>query len=714
MYSSEDAIREVSETTGVEYSDEQLAVLQHQGGMCIMACAGSGKTTVLTHLIAKRCLTGEITDTKYLLCTTYSNAGKKELQSRLVKLLASLGLATDVVIKTIHATYLEVLKHFGVKIGTICTEGKKAQLISEVLKELGIMLEEDEKETLSSLLSYQVNNLMSDTDLVQSSAYTLENFPITKYTAVRQKYVQKKMQEKLTDFDDLQMMMYSLMVHNPNQQVIDYCHDKYRYIYLDEFQDTSKIQFAILRKMVSNPDNLVVIGDDDQSIYAWRGADPSIILNVCGYFPIKKFVLSTNYRCCGEIVKLAAEGIKCNKERVDKDMKPFKEGGELKICPTGGSLLDISQKAFVHIKKLIESGVEPENIAVLCRNNRQTSILSSMLLDNQMYYKASSETMKFTKLPLFKDILAILSLVDTDYDANSAKQILWKLVQFLGTRGTSVITKLMTDSSITLKDALWHILMNYTQYAGYTEKRHSGTVKISPVVEAKISSMATSYLYKVEVQASLRELYYTMCIKNDTERAKALLELYRTGCSFMYKSPDKARLLDGVIDYCHYKLKTKTPDECYQSFKKAEVYDTADNLYDDVVELTTIHGAKGREWDYVIILADDNVSFPNLDGINTMLDRGVTKENVIKWIEEERRLHYVAFTRARKQLALFSYPNMLSIYTLECLGMKSDNELIYSCGLMGEIPQDVVEYARGQVQKYEYDLSEDTKKLLYS
>ena len=304
-----DAIKRLTEVTGVRYSQEQLDVLNHQGGMCIMACAGSGKTTILTHLIAKRCLTGEIDNIKNLLCTTYSQAGRTELKDRLVKLLAQLGLDISVNIKTIHATYLEILKHFNVPVKQICTEGKKMQFVSEALKQMGVNMEEDDKEVLASLFSYQVNNLMSDAELIKSSAYTLENFSLQQYTQARTIYVDKKVKEGLLDFDDLQMLVYRLMVNQPNQAVIDYCRNKFKYIYVDEFQDTSKIQFAILRQMIDNEDNLVVIGDDDQSIYGWRGADPSIILNICGYFPIKKFVLSTNYRCCGNIVELAANGI---------------------------------------------------------------------------------------------------------------------------------------------------------------------------------------------------------------------------------------------------------------------------------------------------------------------------------------------------------------------------------------------------------------------
>lgn len=670
-------------------------------------CIVTHNTTILTHLIAKRCLTGEIDNISNLLCTTYSKAGKQELQARLVSLLGGLGLNTSVSIKTIHATYLEVLKHFGMPVNNICTEGKKNQLIDEALREMRVRLEDEEKETVSSLLSYQVNNLMTDTNLVQSSAYTLESFSQQQYSELRTLYNNKKQALGLTDFDDLQMYMYSLMVNQNNQQVIDYCRNKYKYVYVDEFQDTSKIQFAILRKMVSDPKNLVVIGDDDQSIYGWRGADPSIILNVCGYFDIKKYVLSTNYRCCGEIVKLAAKGIKNNINRVEKDMQPYNQGGTLKLCDTPNSLLGITKDVYIYIKGLLDKGVKPNEIVVLCRNNRQSSILANMLIDNDIYYKTVTDAMKFTKLPLYRDIKAIFNIVDTDLDAVSTKQVLWKLVPFIGIRGSQAVTQLMESCSISLRDSLWHIIMSYTRLSGYCEKKHSTSPKIPPQVEGKVSAMAYSYLSKIETQEGLIELYDTMCMEDEVEKAIKLIKMYCGGIGFQYKNPDRNRLLCGVTDYVIYKLRNYGLSGTVQAFKRSEVYDNSDSLYDDAVELSTIHGAKGREWKYVILLADDNVSFPNLYGIIKMKEKNVTMENIDEWLNEERRLHYVAFTRAKVELAIFANRGNLSLFTLECLGMNNNNSLIIDYAENG-IDKQVKEYSNNcyEIPEFKLDLTE--------
>lgn len=703
-----EVITDLMETTGTKYSDEQKAVLEYKGGMCIMACAGSGKTTILTHLIAKRVMTGEIDDIKNLLCTTYSQAGRAELEERLVSLLGRLGLDTSVNVKTIHATYLGVLKHFKANIGTICTEGKKAQLIDMSLKELKYTLEEEDKETLSSLISYQVNNLMTDADLVQSSAYTLEHFSEKQYREVRTLYNTKKAQSGLIDFDDLQMLMYSLMVVQKNQAVIEYCQNQFKYIYVDEFQDTSKIQFAILRQMVADPSRLVVIGDDDQSIYGWRGADPSIILNVCGYFDIKKFNLTTNYRCCGEIVKLAAKGIKHNEKRVDKDMKPFNEGGKLQLCNTTKGLFGMTKDVFAYIKGLLDKGVKESDIVVLCRNNRQVAILSNLLVDDGVYYKTSTDAQKFTKLPLYKDIKAIFNLVDTDFDIASAKQVLWKLVPFIGIKGANAITMLMENCSISLRDSLWHILVEFSRFSGYIEKQHSTSPKIPASINAKLSSMVYSYLNKVETQEGLVNLYDIMCMDNESDKAVKLLKVYANGVGFMYKNPDKNRLLNGVIDYTIYKVRKKGVTDALALFKRAECYDNTDSLYDDAIELSTIHGAKGREWKYVILLADDNVSFPNLYNLSKMREKGITQENINIWIDEERRLHYVAFTRAKEELAIFANKDELSLFTLECLDMNNTNADIIKYSDTLSLPVDVKKYSElcYEQEQFKLDMTE--------
>ena len=671
-------------------------------------CIVTHNTTVLTHLIAKRCLTGEIEDVSKLLCTTYSNAGKIELKDKLSQILSKIGITGTLNIKTIHATYYNILKNFNIPIQNICTEGKKLQLIDESLKELKLRLDEDDKETLSSLISYQVNNLMTDNDLIQSSAYTLENFTLANYTAVRTEYNKKKQQLGLTDFDDLQMYMYMLMVKQENQSIIDYCRKNYKYVYVDEFQDTSKIQFAILRKMVENPDNLVVIGDDDQSIYSWRGADPSIIINICGYFDITKYILSTNYRCCGEIVKLAAEGIKHNTNRVSKEMKPYNKGGKLQLCDTPNSLWGITRDVYTHIKSLIDNGEKPEDIVVLCRNNRQATILSNILVDNEVYYKASTDTMKFTKLPVYKDIKAMYELVDSDMDIAVTKQLLWKLVSYLGIRGTSVITFLMENCSVSLRDSLWHIIMECFPYTANITKKHRTAPKIPVEIATKVRGLAQSYLNKSNMQSNLITLYEALCLDTPEQTLNSLFDLYRINAGFMYKNPDKNRLLEGVMEYAKYKVTIYGITKSLQLYHRAEMYDNGTSLYDDSVELSTIHGAKGREWKHVILLADDNISFPNLTYLKTMKERGIMLENINQWIDEERRLHYVAFTRAKDELTIFAKSKNVSLFALECLGKKDiDNEFIRNLSLQSNTPPEIENFSKECFQKYRYDITKE-------
>ena len=261
-------IEEISRITGVKYSDEQLEILKHRGGMCILACAGAGKTTVLTHLIAKRIKTGEIPNVRTLLCTTYSRAGSLEMEDRLTKLLRKLGINETVQIKTLHASYLRVLRHFGLRAG-ICQADQRSAMVKSACMEAKLQLEDEDIQLMDSLLSYQVNNLFSDEELVHSYVYTLEDVPLEKYSEVRLRYNQKKEEKGVIDFDDMQLYMYMLLVKEKREDIINYCRRLWTDFYIDEFQDVSRIQFANIKSTCHRPKQTCG-GYDDQCIYQRR------------------------------------------------------------------------------------------------------------------------------------------------------------------------------------------------------------------------------------------------------------------------------------------------------------------------------------------------------------------------------------------------------------------------------------------------------------
>lgn len=934
-----DIINEMERVTGVKYSDEQLDILKHPGGMCILASAGSGKTTVLTHLLAKRIISGEIKNTKKLLCTTYSRAGSQEMEERLEKLFKALGIKQKVQVKTMHASYYMILRKFGI-VNKVCSAGQRFRFISQSCKEAKVSLSEEELNTLDSLISYQVNNMLSDEELTKTYVYTLENLSEDKYREIRRGYNLKKEEHGLVDFDDMQLYMYMFLVAEQRPDILDYCRSLWEYFYIDEFQDVSKIQFEITRKLVTDPNKLVVIGDDDQCliegtmvktvdgykpiesvvvgekilagigrsetgefevdyiskkeikedivviktskgkeirgtanhigfargsdnlkrnkegnsivlkmfgshqdnvvnkgetyknelvlnddrrilqriakdkfnksnenlkyahgkyilehkdvdilektigkmreeckknkiklninreakfnsneyrfiplgyiekgmyvpvlndgniaeeevvevsreeysgyvydisvpkarnfiandivvhncIYQWRGADPSIILNICGYYDIQRFVLSTNYRCGSEIVNLASVGIKNNSKRHDKHMIPFHEGGEISLIETKGNLYDISLKVKNHILHLIkDKNVRHRDIVVMSRNNAHLAILNNMLFREGIYSNSAPE-MRFTNIMYYKDIKNIIELAKYTTASHIVSDIMWKISRYLGVRGSKAIADFIYMSGCNIKDALGYILT--TRGVGVNWDKE---LKIPEKANNKVL-----YYFRTvsdDIIRGLEVVYKVLDVDSMEERINLLLNLYIVGTEFINNTKDRERTVYGVVAYLNSLMAEIGLNEVEKLFRLSEQYDSNEwDSPDTKLNMTTIHGAKGKEWDNVIIMNDDNITFPSFDGINKMGIEGVSMEDISGYIDEERRLHYVAMTRAKSNLFIFTNPENMSVYTLEALrllskGNNNNNEHIINMAKNGEVGRDIIQIVRENIFK---------------
>lgn len=703
------AIEYISRVTGTVYSDEQKAVLQHRGGMCILACAGSGKTTSLTHLIAKRIQTGEIANPNTLLCTTYSKGGADEMNIRLSKLLKSLGINANVTVKTMHALYLHVLKYFNYPSAVI--ENKdRIKYLREACKENEITLDDEEFQTLDSLLSYQINNLLSDSDLVKSYAYTLENVSEEDYSKIRKVYNSKKIAAGVVDFDDMQLFMYSLLYQQNRQDVIDFCKYNWTDIYVDEAQDMSRIQYMILKKIIADPNKLVVIGDDDQCIYQWRGADPSIILNICADYDIMQFTLTTNYRCKSNIVDRAATGIVHNGKRCQKTMKAYNEGGEIKICDCGSdNLYTMSKYAYKHIKKLVETDkVRPDKIAVLSRNNAHICILSSMLFKDGIQCEATNE-MKMTKNPIYKVIKDVLELSTNGYNHHLTESTLNRVCVYMKKADAVRISKIQDASGCKLSDLIGYMAKKYWNRSDVIWE---GNLNIPALTEAKIAQ--SLYYLRNETVNSLVVLYELLTANDERTRAVGMLEMFLEASSFIYRdNPDKKRTFEGLVAYISDLIKTTGFNETRSFLRVSEQYEEGRMAVPGPkVCMSTMHGAKGKEWENVVLFADDNVTFPSFGGISIKLRNGIALSDVFHELDENRRLHYVAMTRAKDNLTVFTDKRNVGLYMLEAMGIFdygiANNSHIVSMASEGRIYNDLRvksdELLFGQNSIYRYDI----------
>lgn len=738
----DEVIQNLSRITGVVYSDEQLAILKHHGGMAIMAAAGSGKTTVLTHLLVKRIMSGEIQDVTKVLCATYSKAGADEMAERINKLLDVVGIKKHIMVKTMHAFYLLILQHFGYSLKLI-ENAQRTKFIRDACSKVNVKLNDDDMQTLDSLLSYQVNNLLSDKGLFDSYVYTLQDVSMEQYSKIKAWYTELKRQAGMMDFDDMQLYVYFWLCvadENTKKTVTDYIHQTWQEFYIDEAQDLSKIQMAILRKMCTDSSKIVFIGDDDQCIYEWRGADPSLLINITGYYDIERFILSTNYRCRAEIVDTAAVGIKHNARRTIKTMKPFNSGGEIKIIDTtyynsngdaeAPDLYQMTKYAFMYIRDLIKSGVSPSDIAVLSRNNGHLAILNNMLF-REGIYSMYTKDMKFTGNSMYKELKQILELARDDYDPDLTEKLLWKVVPYLSAKSAKLIAKFQESSGFKFSDTLgWFLTECCNMSLGW--KLPSGSIipeSSKTSMRALARSLNTSQASNIRVM--YRASVYDGSTETDLDKRRNENE-YRRVCNFMglysqvsleflYRTSDKQRACKGYIEYFKKMVKDWGIEKTLRFLNVSQQYELGVNgVFCEKINMSTMHGAKGKEWSHVVLFADDNISFPNFRSIRDLKARGISTSDIYKVIEEDRRLHYVAMTRAKNTLAIVTYKTNISVYTLEAFGILNDctssggnNESILGMAMCDKVRLPLIESAKKKLfdKNCKYYINIDVSKI---
>lgn len=676
-------------------------------------CIATHNTTVLTHLIAKRIWDREIPNPNTLLCTTFSKGGATEMDIRLKKILEQIGIKANISVKTLHSVYYRLLSDLGYSVNII-DAGTRSRFIREACKESGVNLQDEDLITMDSIFGYQVNNLLGDKDIYRSYVFTLRNdVSLDRYTAIRQNFMTKKKVSGLMDFDDLQLSVYGIFSNKEyGDSVREYCRSLWTHIYVDEAQDVSRIQFEILKHIVSNPDNLVFIGDDDQCIYQWRGADPSIITNVCGiYTDMTQFKLTTNYRCYGDIVRKAAVGIKFNVARNDKTMKPFKEGGKINVCDThGGDIYSMSKYAHKYIRDLVlEEGVTPSDIAVLSRNNSHLSVLSSMLFNDGIYCDAS-ESMRFTDNTLYRHLSKLTALANNTINGNIAGDLYWMCCPYMAKRYSKLLGEVQSACGVSVKEVLAYALVRLGQ---------ANIDSVPDYKDLNIPIKAYSQLMvfwdklSFEGKRGLDELYNLIAFETPENAYIGIINLYASSKRYMYKSSERERYLVGYVKYLSDLVTEKGMDNFMRYLRLSEQFEQGKMAtISSRISLSTMHGAKGREWKYVVLFADDNVSFPSFDRIQQSLVEGVPESDIRRMLDEDRRLHYVAMTRAKETLTIFSDSKNPGLYTLEALGVmdyeKANNSHIIAMaqhGLYGALVEDARNVIFNENSPYYIDIN---------
>lgn len=448
-------------------------------------------------------------------------------------------------------------------------------------------------------------------------------------------------------------------------------------------------------------------------IYQWRGSDPSVILSIGALFNIDTFVLSTNYRCKNEVVDFAARGIACNNIRYSKSMEAAQCGGSVKILKTDkGDLCTLSSAAFKHIKYWMDNGEKQGDIAVLCRNNVQLSVLNNMLL-NIGEYCICTDDMLLTRSTYYKEARALIDMSTDCWDASVTERMLWKLCRYLSVKNAKVIADFQRDSSLTIRQALGYALKNGTgSYIVFNDN-----IKVPLQVTERLQYTLRSC--NPETIEYMENIYNVLTSCDELEALKALIIQYLTTTNdFLYKTEEKKREIQGVLKYIMALANKKGYNNLLSFLNLAEKYEK--HPYRDLgnqITLTTMHSAKGREWKNVIIFGADNVSQLSLESIFKMKDNSSKVEinDIFNHIDEERRLNYVACTRAKENLVLLCGEEP-SMFIIESLGGSPEacNKTIFDVALNRELMNNYKDLIKDNIDsissKYFYDIGDSENK----
>lgn len=597
----------------MKFTSKQLQAAKHlDGPLLVLAIPGSGKTTMLLERIK---FLSEHIDSSKILNLTFSRIQANDMKKRFN--------SKDSNFMTIHAfCYLIIrnyLKKYNRQVNLIEDEKiyNKFNLVGEIYKSINNKkMSKEDLNLFFQKVSFMKNSLLD-------ISY-LEKVEISNIKEIYLEYEKTKKQKHLLDFDDMQVYALKLL---EDKKLLKSIKNKYKYFQLDEGQDTSLLQFKILEKIVMPENNLLVVADDDQSIYSFRASNPNYLLNFTKiYKDAKIMTLDTNYRSGEEIIKLAKNFIGQNKNRYKKDFKVNRKNpSQIKI------------KSFKNFSKeyayILENIDKNENTGILFRNNISAISLISYLLENNIDFSINSKIMDFFESKIFLDMINIINFSNDFNNVEIFSEIYYKISSYLS---KDDIEKLIykpinenifdffenSDIENFKKDALFNI-----------EKKLKHLRKLD--IDKKISFIHQSLSYKNYIDMLSRK-YKEETVNKD---------IYIESLKYFTKSCENL-------------------DQVYEKIKIIEK--KSKSLSENNLKLSTIHSSKGLEYDTVFVIDLIENEFP------IILD----EENHFERLEEERRIFYVAITRAKNSLHLLSLKNRNKKKVEPSIFYKNSQEII--------------------------------------
>ena len=602
-----------------ELNDKQKeAVLATEGPCLVIAGAGSGKTKVLTHKIAY--LISEKNVKPYnILAITFTNKAASEMKQRVEKIVGD--VAQEMWMGTFHSICVRILRRFIDRIGfdtsfLIFDTSDQKTVVKECLKALNI---DDKTFSDRSVLS-EISNAKNE--MLTPKAYQAKyagEFRKEKIGQVYELYQKRLRENNAIDFDDI--INYTIDILSENPDVLQYYTEKFKYVLVDEYQDTNKAQFTLVTILASRYGNITVVGDNDQGIYSFRGADISNILNFEKDFPGTKIIkLEQNYRCTGNILKAANAVIKHNENKYEKKLWTENEEGSLPCLYQAEDEYDEANYVVKQIEHLkTEEYLKPKDFVILYRMNAQSRAIEDILRRENIPYKIVGG-LKFYERKEIKDTIAYLRLIHNTSDNLSLKRIINEPKRGIGKTSLDKIQEISDRTGTSMYEIIKH-----------AEEFELNRVKAN--AEEFIKLIEELRLKKQEL--SISELLKEVLNKSGYTRA---LELENT-VEAETRMQNLEEFLTVAIEFEEESADNTLPEFLESITLSSDVDEMQDE--DNTVTLMTLHSAKGLEFPVVFLVGMEEGIFPGYKSI------GEPKE-----LEEERRLFYVGITRAKQFLHL--------------------------------------------------------------
>ena len=600
-------------------NDKQYEAVVNTDGPClVIAGAGSGKTKVLTHKIAY--LIGKKGVKPWnILAITFTNKAANEMKERIANIVGD--DAKDIWMGTFHSICVRILRKFIDRIGfdssfIIFDTSDQKTLVKGCLKDLAI----DDKMFNDRAVLSEISNAKNE--MLEPDQYAVRangDFRKEKIATVYELYQKRLKENNAVDFDDI--INYAIKILEENPDILEYYSNKFQYVLVDEYQDTNKSQFTLVTMLASRNGNITVVGDNDQGIYSFRGADISNILNFERDFPGTKIIkLEQNYRCTGNILKAANAVIKNNEVKYKKELWTQNEEGNLPKVYQADNEYDEATyivEQIEHLKR--EEYYKYSDFAVLYRMNTQSRAIEDILRRENIPYKIVGG-LKFYDRKEIKDTIAYLRLIQNGNDNLSLKRIINEPKRGIGKTSLDKVEQIAEASGTSMYEVikkadefgLNRVFLNSRDFVNVIEELKSKKDELSVSELIKLTLKKTGYTKALEAENTIEA----------ENRIANLDELLTVAIEFEEEFAENSlsEFLEGI---------TLSSD--------------LDNMeeQEDSVTLMTLHSAKGLEFPVVFLVGMEEGIFP---GYQSMMDP--------QELEEERRLCYVGITRAKENLFL--------------------------------------------------------------